>query len=147
MEPGEQAKVRLQMALKAAAAADEQLRKMQEKNTMVKEQRQLTEQPDFAIKVEDIESSAFTQSTFVSGTNRVPQETPEEEQFGTIAEIKPGSVKANTGQATVPDNYKYNIDIDTFAHPSLFIDISEKKKRWLQKLTVFRKRKTSSLLL
>lgn len=155
MEPSEQAKIRLKMALQAAAAADEQLRKMQEQSNLTLEQRTIKEQPNFAEKVESIESAAFTQSAFQSGSlpGRAKQsqqkELPEDKShddaiFGMLSNNKLED-KINTD--SLSEKIPSHVDIDTYAHPSLFVDVNEKKKRWIQKLCAFRKKKLTGVVL
>lgn len=136
MTPAEQAKVRMQMALKAAAAADEKIKEQQQINykSVKTEDKSFEEQLKFSSAVSEIESSSFNPSSFKSSRSDKKDQAPKSEEFlfGTAAEFKPDMITRHTFVIEDPDN---------LAHPNLHVDPQEKLERWIQKLTAMRKRK------
>ncbi|XP_061171699.1 DNA-directed RNA polymerase II subunit RPB1-like [Saccostrea echinata] len=124
MTPSEQAQIRMQMALKAAAAADE---KIKEQTTSSKNSKSLKEQLQFSNAVKEIESSSFVQSSFSSNRTDKDKTSSKEESFsfGTAAEFKPDMAVKKILEVD---------DLSKLAHSNLFVDPDVKMDQWIERL-------------
>lgn len=131
MTPSEQAQIRMQMALKAAAAADE---KIKEQTTGTKESKSHKEQLQFSNAVKEIESSSFVQSSFSSNRTDKDKTSSKEESFsfGTAAEFKPDMAVKKILEVD---------DLSKLAHSNLFVDPDVKMDQWIERLKSLRQRK------
>lgn len=131
MTPAEQAKIRMHMALKAAAAADEKL-----KGEMGKSQSStsLHDSLNFSQAIQDIEASGFSAVAFKSSRGDKREEKPSAEgfTFGTAGELKLDSQRKPV---------LVDVDKEELAHPSLYTDPEEKLDKWIQKLAALRRKK------
>lgn len=132
MPPSEQARIRMQMALKAAAAADEKIKGHSEES---RSSLSLQDQMNYSQAIQDIESSGFMASAFKSSRgDKKPDKTIKEEfLFGTAGELK---LDPNQRKPVI-----VNVDTDELAHPNFYTDPEEKMDRWIQKLTTMRRKK------
>lgn len=133
MTPAEKAKVRMQMALKAAAAADERI-KEQTKEQPFGGASTVEEQIKFSGAVKDIESSSFVPTSFKSSRSEktTGDDKKEDFLFGTAGEIR---------SDLTPRKPLIIQDLNTLAHPNLHVDPDEKMKRWIERLAALRKKK------
>lgn len=125
----------MQMALKAAAAADEKLRG-QADGQKVGSQRSFEESLKFTQAVQDIEGTGFAPQVFKSSRSDKKNEKvePKEEfTFGTAGELRLDMIQRKP----------IDIDVNTeeLAHPDFFGDPEEKIQRWIQKLGAMRRKK------
>lgn len=132
MTSSEQARIRMQIALKAAAAADEKIKGHSEES---RSSFSLQDQMNFSQSVQDIESSGFIASSFKSsrGDKKEDKGLKEEFLFGTAGELK---LDASQRKPVI-----VNVDTDELAHPNFYTDPEEKMERWIQKLTTMRRKK------
>lgn len=135
MTPAEQAQARMQMALKAAAAADEKIKEQLTGSSTATESKSHQEQLQFSNAIKDIESSSFVQSSFVS--NRADKEKTgskkeEEFSFGTAAEFKPDMAVKKILEVD---------DLTKLAHSNLFVDPEVKMDQWVERLKSLRQKK------
>lgn len=130
---------RLRLALKAAAAADEQLRQVS--STEVKPSLAVLDRTDFANSVAEIESDSFVSSTF-SSSNKINKVKDEPDIRANHDDAIFGSLSV-TGFTLKPDPDMRPVDLnaDSIMHPSLFCDPEEQMEKWVQRLTLLRKRK------
>lgn len=132
MMPSEQARIRMQMALKAAAAADEKLKGDIPRSHSYPS---LQDSMAFSQAVQDIESSAFVSSSFKSNRgDKIKEEKSDRDEFvfGTAGELKLDSQRKPI---------LLDIENEDLADPSLYTDPEEKLDRWIQKLYAMRRRK------
>lgn len=151
LTPAEQAEQRMRLALKAAAAADEQLRMKNMKedansnsslgtSSMGTSSLAVLEHQDFAGSVAAIESDSFVVSSFTSSRSKVKEEPSElrlshdDAIFGSLA-VTGFTLKPD------PDTRPIDMDPDSIMHPSLYCDPDEKMDRWMQRLAQLRRRK------
>lgn len=131
MTPSEKAQVRMQMALKAAAAADEKIKHQSKSDT-----KSFEDQMKFSKSIMDIESSSFVQSSFLSNRKDKSEKDSEKKDdlfmFGTAAEFKPDLV------SKVIPTFD---DPKSLADPSLFVDPAIKMERWIERLNTLRRKK------
>lgn len=131
MTPAEQAKIRMHMALKAAAAADEKI-----KGDVSRSQSStsLQDSLNFSQALQDIEASGFTSAAFRSSRSDKRDEKPgkDEFMFGTAGELKLDSQKKTV---------LVDVEKEDLAHPSLYTDPEEKLDKWIQKLAALRRKK------
>ncbi|KAL4220464.1 hypothetical protein ACF0H5_020864 [Mactra antiquata] len=129
MTPGEQARIRMHMALKAAAAADEKI-----KGDVPKSSTTLQDSLAFSQAIQDIESSGFSASSFKSNRGDKKEEIviKDEFTFGTAGEIKLDSQRRPV---------LIDVDNEELAHSSLYTDPEEKLAKWIQKLASMRRKK------
>lgn len=134
----EQAKVRLQLVLQAAAKTDEALRakeKKEEEAKKIKEEEEvsLAEQVRRIKEIEAIESDSFVPQAFKSSRDAAKvTESLEIQEAG--SGVTP-TVKEE--DIALPTVIKYS-NSDSLAHPSLFIDKEEAEKLWLNRLLSLR---------
>ncbi|XP_033760448.1 serine/Arginine-related protein 53-like [Pecten maximus] len=133
MTPAEQTKLRLQLALKAAAAADERI-KDQIKESQFGGASTVEDQMKFSSAVKDIESSTFVPTSFKSTRSDRPNTDDKKDDFlfGTAGEIRADMT---------PRKPLIIHDLNTLSHPNLHVDPDEKMKRWIERLTMLRKKK------
>ncbi|XP_069104293.1 serine/Arginine-related protein 53-like [Argopecten irradians] len=133
MTPAEQSKLRLQLALKAAAAADERI-KDQIKESQYGGSTTVEEQMKFSSAVKDIESSTFVPTSFKSTRSERPATDDKKADFlfGTAGEIRADMT---------PRKPLIIHDLNTLSHPNLHVDPEEKMKRWIERLATLRKKK------
>ncbi|XP_052216623.1 serine/Arginine-related protein 53-like isoform X2 [Dreissena polymorpha] len=131
MAPSEQAKIRMNMALKAAAAADE---KIKGDNSSKSGMSSMKESLAFSQAVQDIESGGFSAGVFKSTRNekRDDSNSRDEFLFGTAGELR---LDGNR-KAVIVD-----VDREELAHPSLYSDPEEKLDKWIHRLTQLRRKK------
>ncbi|KAL5003961.1 hypothetical protein ScPMuIL_017417 [Solemya velum] len=133
MTASEQTRVRMNLALKAAAAADE---KLKEGLTGEKSDSPISfkDQEKYASAIAEIESNEFVPSTFKSSRYEKKYEdkkSMDDFAFGTVAEIKIDPTK----KFTIPT------DITVLAHENLSTDPEVKMDRWIEKLKSMRRKK------
>lgn len=123
----------MQMALKAAAAADEKIKG--EGISKSSSSASLKDSLAFTNAVQDIESSGFTATSFKRHRWEKKEEKPaiDEFTFGTAGELRL--------ESTQKKPVLVNIETDELAAPALYSDPAEKMERWIQKLTAMRKKK------
>lgn len=131
MTPAEQAKIRMHMALKAAAAADE---KLKGDVTKSHSSTSLHDSMAFSQALQDIESSGFAASSFKSSRGDKKEEKPQIDDFtfGTAGELRLDSQRKPV---------LVDVDKEELAHPSLYTDPEEKLEKWIQKLSAMRRKK------
>ncbi|XP_052782525.1 serine/Arginine-related protein 53-like [Mya arenaria] len=131
MAPSEQAKIRMNMALKAAAAADE---KIKGDTQRISSATSLQDSMAFSQAIQDIESTGFSAATFKSsrGDHKDGSTDRDEFVFGTAGELRLDSHR----KPVILD-----IDKEDLAHPSLYSDPEERMERWVQRLTQLRRKK------
>lgn len=147
LTPAEQAEQRMRLALKAAAAADEQLRQRSglddsaSNSATVTSSLGILDHQDFAVSVAAIESDSFVSSSFSSSRSAKVKDEVAEPRLSHDDAIF-GSL-AVTGFTLQPDldTRPLNMDPDSIIHPSLYCDPEEKMDRWIQRLSVLRRRK------
>lgn len=132
MTPSEQARIRMQVALKAAAAADEKIKGHSEES---RSSINIHDQMKYSQAVQDIESSGFMATSFKSsrGERKEDKGLKDEFLFGTAAELK---LDPSQRKPVIVD-----VETDELAHPNFYTDPEEKMERWIQKLTTMRRRK------
>lgn len=131
LTPSEQAKVRMQMVLQAAAKTDEVLKakvakreeearkKVQEEGTSLEEQvRRIKD-------IEAIESDSFVPQAFKSSRDDIKVEVNQETE------------KTSSPDLSFPLSTVYN-DTDTLAHANLFMDKEKAEELWLNRLVSLR---------
>uniref|UniRef100_A0A3B3HHZ5 Arginine and serine rich coiled-coil 1 n=2 Tax=Oryzias latipes TaxID=8090 RepID=A0A3B3HHZ5_ORYLA len=134
LTPAEQAKVRMQMVLQAAAKTDEVLkakvaqREEEARKKIEEEGTSLEEQVRRIKDIEAIESDSFVPQAFKSSRDVVKTEP---------AEVKVESERAYSQDISLPTSIIYN-DNDTLAHPSLFVDKEQAEELWLNRLVSLR---------
>ncbi|XP_045199637.1 serine/Arginine-related protein 53-like [Mercenaria mercenaria] len=131
MTPAEQAKIRMHMALKAAAAADE---KLKGDVTKSHSSTSLHDSMAFSQAIQDIESSSFAASSFKSsrGDRKEEKSVKDDFTFGTAGELKLDSQRKPV---------LVDVENEDLAHPSLYTDPEEKLDQWIQKLAAMRRKK------
>lgn len=133
MSAAEQSEARLQLALKAAAAAGEKL----------KEQGVLpasltttyVEQQARSRAIEGIESDSFTPSAFKS--------SKEKKNVASIDSVHDSAI-FGLGDLTIhatPSSELQAKDTESLMHPNLYISAEDKMQRWIKKLGDMRRRK------
>lgn len=150
MTPSEQAQVRMKLALKAAVAADEQLRERAATSSpSCGTPNPLTRQ-QFSDAVASIEADSFVPSTFKSGrSSKNLKETLESgdmslssshsmAMFGAVGSsvVFTKTEPLEKGQTALEDNPE-----NLFDKSILEVTAEEKMKRWIQKLTSLRKKR------
>ncbi|XP_013860700.1 serine/Arginine-related protein 53 isoform X2 [Austrofundulus limnaeus] len=129
--PAEQAKVRMQMVLQAAAKTDEVLkakvakREEEAQKKLEDEGTSLEEQVRRIKDIEAIESDSFVPQAFKSSRDDIKKEVKQEFD------------KTSSQNITLPMSIVYE-DTDTLAHPSLFMDKEKAKELWLNRLISLR---------
>ncbi|XP_061537543.1 serine/Arginine-related protein 53 isoform X2 [Phycodurus eques] len=132
LTPAEQAKVRMQMVLQAAAKTDEVL-----KAKIAKQEEEARKKLDLAgtsleeqvrrIKdIEAIESDSFVPQAFKSTRADIKVEP-----------VKQESDRTDYADISLPLSIVYN-DNDTLAHPALFMDKEKAEELWLNRLMSLR---------
>ncbi|XP_064614859.1 serine/Arginine-related protein 53-like [Liolophura sinensis] len=144
MTPADQAKVRMQLALRAAAAADE---KLKEQGVLLNPKAAMSagEQRKFNQAVQSIEKESFAPAAFTS--NRDDPSTKEEDELGrsrlernhdtAIFGSTKLDIKLDPSERT---NVVYNGAM-SLAHPNLQKTTQEKMSQWIEKLTALRRKK------
>lgn len=135
MTPAEQAQARMQMALKAAAAADEKIKEQLTGSAAGTGSKTHQEQLQFSNAIKDIESSSFIQSSFVSNRSdkeKTGSKKEEEFSFGTAAEFKPDMAVKKILEVD---------DLSKLAHSNLFVDPEVKMDQWVERLKSLRQKK------
>ena len=131
MTPSEKSQIRMKMALKAAAAADEKIKNQSKADT-----KSFEEQMKFSKSIVDIESTAFVQSSFVSNRKEKSDKDNDKKDdlflFGTAAEFKPD---------LVPKKIPTFDDPMSLADPSLFVDPAVKMEKWIERLNSLRRKR------
>lgn len=139
MSLSEQNEARMQMALKAAAATDERLRKegllpsnVGRTTTSVEEQVRRQQ----AIK--DIDGEAFVQQTFTSNRDQIKTN-----ETTIIAPNHENAMFSNVPMSYGTTDIKPTVfkDADSLMHPNLYEDQEAKMDRWISKLTAMRRKK------
>jgi len=146
MTPAEQAEVRLQMALKAASAADDKLKKqgvIPESISSNISLSLLTSERDDANKraraIEGIESEGFAPAEFESSTLKPASlsmgiDSVHDVAMFTVGE-EPIMLKA------MPSKELQLKDKESLMHPNLYVSTAEKMDMWKQKLAKMRRQK------
>ncbi|XP_019743201.1 serine/Arginine-related protein 53 isoform X2 [Hippocampus comes] len=133
LTPAEQAKVRMQLVLQAAAKTDEVLKAKiakQEQETRKKRDIEGTSLEDQVRRIKDIEaieSDSFVPQAFKSSRDDVK----------TDPVVKHESDRMDDADLSFPLSIVYN-DSDTLAHPALFMDKEKAEEMWLNRLISLR---------
>ncbi|ESO92857.1 hypothetical protein LOTGIDRAFT_162334 [Lottia gigantea] len=146
MAPHEQAKIRMQFALKAAAAADEKIRQEEASSSTTETDQKPKDILSFSNAVAEIEDFGFTPSSFKSSRSTKKKEDTSEK----ILDSHDQAMFGISGLAlkTEPGfNKPITIDPNTLAHSNLYVDSDEKMERWIAKLTSMRRKKMEGLML
>lgn len=124
----------MHLVLQAAAKTDEVLkakvakREEEARKKLEEEGTSLEEQVRRIKDIEAIESDSFVPQAFKSSRDDIKTE-PEE--------VKKESEWVSSQDITLPTSIVYN-DIDTLAHPSLFMDKEKAEELWLNRLISLR---------
>ncbi|XP_029472111.1 serine/Arginine-related protein 53 isoform X4 [Rhinatrema bivittatum] len=146
LSPAEQAKVRLQMVLQAAAKADEALKakeKSEEEAKRRKEEDQptLVEQVKRIKEIEAIESDSFVPQAFKSSKEtRKVTELSEVKHESAILGTRTANLSKSEKEievGSIPTAIKYQDD-NSLAHPNLFIEKAEAEEKWFRRLISLR---------
>lgn len=137
------AEAKLQMAIMAAAAADETLKSRGHLATNVgRKCESFEDQQKRANVIEEIDSGGFTQATFRSTRTEIPMPKGSATDASHAGAMFGGStlVIANSKQLENISQKAYSlaVDQDSFMHPYLFVSCEEKMDRWKKKLTEMR---------
>ncbi|XP_054651163.1 serine/Arginine-related protein 53 [Dunckerocampus dactyliophorus] len=133
LTPAEQAKVRMQMVLQAAAKTDEALKAKlgkQEDEARKKldtDGTSLEEQVRRIKDIEAIESDSFVQQAFKSSRDGIKPEPV----------VKQESDRTDPVDVHLSTSIVYN-ETDTLAHPALFLDKDKAEELWLNRLRSLR---------
>ncbi|XP_055022663.1 serine/Arginine-related protein 53 [Boleophthalmus pectinirostris] len=131
LTPSEQAKVRMQLVLQAAAKTDEALkakvakREEDARKKLLEEGTSLEEQVRRIKDIEAIESDSFVPQAFKSSRDQLKVEVKKEEE------------KTSPQELSFPLSTVYN-DTDTLAHPNLFMDKDKAEELWMKRLISLR---------
>uniref|UniRef100_A0AAV2J224 Serine/Arginine-related protein 53 n=1 Tax=Knipowitschia caucasica TaxID=637954 RepID=A0AAV2J224_KNICA len=134
LTPSEQAKVRMQLVLQAAAKTDEVLKAKVAKREedahkkLLEEGTSLEEQVRRIKDIEAIESDSFVPQAFKSSRDQLKVEVKEEEEV---------EEEAVSQDVSLPVSTVYN-DTDTLAHPNLFMDKDKAEELWMKRLISLR---------
>ncbi|XP_013415498.1 serine/Arginine-related protein 53-like [Lingula anatina] len=142
LDPAEQNKIRLQMALKAAADADNKLKAqgLIEGRTRAME---LTDQLERQKAIEEIEEQGFVPQSFTSGSSKdttVQQKQGAHESaifgrsYSSFTSVKKEPNTETTGKIVYRDT-------GSLLHPSLCVSAEEKMERWKKKVAEYRRKK------
>ncbi|KAK6195209.1 hypothetical protein SNE40_000683 [Patella caerulea] len=139
MAPHEKARIRMQLALKAAAAADEKIR--EESASLAQSAVFKPKDPmAFSTAVAEIEDFGFAPSKFKSSQSKKKKDESSEKYIDTHEQAMFGigglEIKAEAGF-----NKPITIDPNTLAHPNLYCDPKEKMDKWINKLASMRRKK------
>nr|XP_057936710.1 serine/Arginine-related protein 53 [Doryrhamphus excisus]XP_057936711.1 serine/Arginine-related protein 53 [Doryrhamphus excisus]XP_057936712.1 serine/Arginine-related protein 53 [Doryrhamphus excisus]XP_057936713.1 serine/Arginine-related protein 53 [Doryrhamphus excisus]XP_057936714.1 serine/Arginine-related protein 53 [Doryrhamphus excisus] len=133
LTPAEQAKVRMQMVLQAAAKTDEVLKaklgKLEEeaRRKLETDGSSLEDQVRRIKDIEAIESDSFVQQAFKSSRDGIKTEPV----------VKQESDRSDPVDVHLSTSIVYN-DTDTLAHPALFMDKDKAEELWLNRLRSLR---------
>lgn len=138
----EQAEIRLQMALQAAAKADDQLKeqgaipKSTKSNPTLASVQSLEDSSRKARAIEDIEKGGFEPATFSSSKDKPSAVSINDAHDSAIfGGVEPVLLKA-------PPSEKLKLkDRESLMHTNLYVSAAEKMEHWKQKLKRLRQRK------
>ncbi|KAI0240688.1 hypothetical protein LSAT2_008566 [Lamellibrachia satsuma] len=140
MTPAEQAQARLRLALKAAAAADKQLKDQGLLAGNVPHKTEaailsLAEQQSRAQAINDIESDTFVPAMFKSTRGQSSSQTPDvnTSHDSAIFGLSSASKTTNIGAIVC-------MKMESIMHPNLYVSSEEKMERWKEKLGRMRKK-------
>ncbi|XP_072319365.1 serine/Arginine-related protein 53 isoform X2 [Eucyclogobius newberryi] len=131
LTPSEQAKVRMQLVLQAAAKTDEVLkakvakREEEARKNLLEEGTSLEEQVRRIKDIEAIESDSFVPQAFKSSRDQLKVEVKQEVE------------RTSSPDVSLPLCTVYN-DTDTLAHPNLFMDKDKAEELWMKRLISLR---------
>ncbi|KAK2180360.1 hypothetical protein NP493_446g01014 [Ridgeia piscesae] len=138
MTPAEQAQARLHLALRAAAAADRQLKAQGLLGANVKSEPailSLAEQQNRAKAIDDIESDSFVPAAFKSTRGQQSSLTPDLNSSHDSAIFGQNSAAKNTNIGAI-----VCMKVESIMHPNLYVSAEEKMVRWKEKLSRMRKK-------
>lgn len=147
MTSAEQAEARLQMALKAAASVDENLREQGILPVKYKGSGNnsplLYDAEHRSKAISDIESSGFAQSSYKSSrwesNSRLdPNDLHDSAIFGGDIALGAGGEMSILSASSQPLKDK---DSESLMHPNLYVSADEKMDHWIKKLKAFRRSK------
>lgn len=150
MTPGEQAQLRLKLALRAAVAADERLKENAASSSPLQGSSSPLSRQQFSDAVASIESDSFVPSSFKSSkSSRNLKETLEGSEMSLSSSHSMamfGAVGSSVVFTKAEPIDKHQIALED--SPETLFDKSildatpeEKMKRWIQKLTIIRRKK------
>jgi len=130
---------KLQLALKAAAAADEALKAQGVLLSSSLKLPTLAEQQQRAAAIDSIDNDEFVQSSFRSNRNEIPMPSG-----SSVDASHAGAMFSSSSRVTSQPIRAFPasvIDKDSLMHPNLYIGAEEKMENWKVKLATWRRNK------